>query len=89
MRYLSPKEVAAILGFNPSTIYRAVERGNLRATKPPGTHRLRIAETDFQAWLAAGTTATQTPPRTKAQRMGPAERGRFMPLADLDTWQRS
>jgi excisionase family DNA binding protein len=87
MKYLSPTEVAKIIGFNPATVYRAVERGHLRATKPPGTNRIRIAEDDLEEWLAAGRvkTASQLPmPITRPRRSVP-QRGRFMPLADIET----
>lgn len=84
MKYLSATEVAEILGFNPATVYRAIERGNLRAIKPPGTNRIRIAEDDFLAWLAAGRLAADSPmPRPKAPAR-PSPRGRFKPLSDLE-----
>jgi len=91
MRYLSPTEVAEIVGFNPATVYRAVERGHLRATKPPGTNRIRIAEDDFQDWLSAGTVKAASPmpkPNTRPRRSAP-QLGRFMPLADIETGRRA
>lgn len=91
MRYLSPTEVAEIVGFNPATVYRAVERGHLRATKPPGTNRIRIAEDDFRAWLSAGTVEATGPmpmPRTRPRRSAP-QRGRFMSLADIESGRRT
>lgn len=91
MRYLSATEVAEILGFNPATVYRAIERGNLRAIKPPGTNRIRIAEDDLQAWLSAGTVETSNPtPRPKARpRRSTRQRGRFMSLADIEPGRRA
>lgn len=88
MRYLSPNEVAETLGFNPATVYRAVERGYLRATKPPGTNRIRIAEDDLQAWLAAGTVHAPSPMPRTLPRQSPPQHGRFMSLADIDGGQR-
>ena len=88
MRYLSPNEIAEILGFNPATVYRAVERGHLRATKPPGTNRIRIAEGDFREWLAAGTVeAHRSGPKAPPRRPRP-QHGRFMSLADIDDGRR-
>jgi excisionase family DNA binding protein len=89
MSYLSPTEVAEILGFNPATVYRAVDRGHLRATKPPGTNRIRIAEEDLQAWLSAGTVqAASQMPDARPRRSSPP-RGRFMPLAGIENGRRA
>ena len=91
MRYLSPTEVAEIVGFNPATVYRAVERGHLRATKPPGTNRIRIAEDDLRDWLAAGMVEAINPmpkPRTRPRRSTPPL-GRFMPIAEIESGRRT
>jgi excisionase family DNA binding protein len=88
MRYLSPNEIAEILGFNPATVYRAVERGHLRATKPPGTNRIRIAEGDFRKWLAAGTVEAHQPAPKAPSRLSRPQHGRFMSLVDIDDGRR-
>ena len=46
---LSPAEVAAIAGVSRKTIYREVERGELRATRVG--HQIRIARGDLDLYL--------------------------------------
>lgn len=48
----SPAEVAELLGLSRKAIYRAIERGELRASRV--TNRLRIRSADVDAWLDDG-----------------------------------
>ena len=49
-RLLAPNEVAAICGLSRKAVYRAVERGELRASKL--CSRLRITPEDVELWIA-------------------------------------
>jgi excisionase family DNA binding protein len=84
MKFLSPNEVAEIMGFNPATVYRAIERGHLRATKPPGTNRIRIAEDDLRRWLAAGLIRPASPMSGSVRAGAQPRRGRFASVVDVD-----
>ena len=48
--HLSLGEAASYTGFSRSTIYKAVERGDLCAHKPGG-HRLVLLKADLDSWL--------------------------------------
>jgi excisionase family DNA binding protein len=49
--YLSTRQAADQIGLNVAVIRRAIGDGELVATKPRG--RLRIEQSDFDAWLLA------------------------------------
>jgi excisionase family DNA binding protein len=83
MKFLSPNQVAEIMGFNPATVYRAVERGHLRATKPPGTNRIRIADDDFHEWISAGVVKTDSPMPSSVRHRPQPRRGRFASAVDM------
>ena len=51
-RLLSAEEVATLCGYSRKAIYRAIERGELRATKR--CSRWRIRPEDVESWLDAG-----------------------------------
>ena len=59
---LSPEQVATTCGLSRRAVYRAIERGELPATKL--CSRLRIVLDDFESWLAANRVepVTQTLP---------------------------
>jgi excisionase family DNA binding protein len=48
---LSPEQVAEACGLSRRAVYRAIERGELPATRL--CSRLRIMLDDFESWLAA------------------------------------
>lgn len=52
-RLMSVADVARESGFHPETIYKALQAGDLRGTKPGRSPRARwrIRRADFQAWL--------------------------------------
>jgi excisionase family DNA binding protein len=59
----SPSEVAELVGLSRKAIYRAIERGELAASRV--SSRLRIRPADIDSWLEAGrieTSATVAPP---------------------------
>jgi excisionase family DNA binding protein len=47
--YLSAGEVAALLGFSLSFIYRELESGRMRGSKPGG--RWRVLRADVEAYM--------------------------------------
>jgi excisionase family DNA binding protein len=47
--FKSPKEVAGLCGLSPRAIYRAISRGELRATRLCGRLRCRMA--DVEEWI--------------------------------------
>ena len=52
---LSPQDVARRCGLSRKAVYRAIERGELRAARL--CSRLRIRPDDVDAWLQASTVA--------------------------------
>ncbi len=56
---LTPEQVARRCGLSRRAVYRAIERGELRASRL--CSRLRIRAEDLAAWVALNTVA---PPRT-------------------------
>ena len=55
-KLLTPAEAAALLGVSPSSIYRAVRRGDIDALRPTGTKRgpIRIPERELHRLLDSG-----------------------------------
>jgi excisionase family DNA binding protein len=53
---LTPDEVAALCGYSRKAIYRAIERGEPRATKR--CSRWRISARDVELWLEDGVPLT-------------------------------
>lgn len=84
MKFRSPNEVAEIMGFNPATVYRAIDRGHLRATKLPGTNRIRISEDDLQEWISAGLIRSGDRMPESIRRRPQRRRGRFASVVDVD-----
>ena len=56
---LSPTDVAHAYKLNRKTIYRAIERGELRASRLG--NRLRIRPDDCQTWLDSNTVPNKAP----------------------------
>ena len=64
-RYLSVTETARASGFSRQAVYRAIGRGELRASVV--CSRIRIHPDDFLAWMDGDPAATTpTEPRTRA-----------------------
>ena len=57
---LSPADVAIRCGLSRRAVYRAIERGELRASRL--CHRLRIRPADVEAWLDAAQVPVQPAP---------------------------
>src|SRR5687768_9604730 len=81
--FLSPEDVAAQCGLSRRAVYRAVERGELPASRL--CSRLRIRSEDFEAWIAANRVESAAPflPRaTKARLPGPNGLRRLLATGD-------
>lgn len=75
-----PAELAGLVGLSCKAIYRAIERGELRAARVSNGSRLLIPVGEAEAWLAESLV----PPRERAAVETPPRRrvGRLRPLAD-------
>jgi len=60
-RLLSPEEVARACGLSRRAVYRAIARGELRATRL--CNRLRIRPAEFEKWIEAGASKPETAAR--------------------------
>ena len=74
--FLRPTEAADLAGLSTRAIYRAIQRGELRAVRL--CSRLRIAREDFDDWVARA--AVRVEPRVVEVRTVPTERGSFRTL---------
>ena len=61
-QFLRPAEAAALTGLSTRSIYSAIARGELRASKL--CSRLRITVEAFDEWVAACAVQPDTPPPT-------------------------
>lgn len=69
--FLRPAEAAALAGLSTRAIYRAIQRGELRAVRL--CSRLRIPRDAFDEWIAGATVRVE--PRLVEVRSVPAPRG--------------
>lgn len=74
--FLRPAEAAALAGLSTRAIYRAIQRGELRAVRL--CSRLRIPRDGFDEWIARA--AVRVEPRVVEVRAVPAARGSFRRL---------
>jgi excisionase family DNA binding protein len=74
--FLRPAEAAELAGLSTRAIYRAIARGDLRASRL--CSRLRIASDDFEEWVAR--SAVRGEPPLPVVRPVPATRGSFRRL---------
>ncbi len=58
-RLLSPEDVAVRCGLSRRAVYRAIERGDLLASRL--CHRLRIRPADVDAWIERSRVQLQRP----------------------------
>ena len=65
-RLLAPDDVAALCGLSRKAVYRAVERGELRASKL--CSRLRITPEDVERWIEASRVESAAPPEPPSAR---------------------
>ena len=77
--FLRPVEAAAIAGLSTRAIYRAIDRGELRAVRL--CSRLRIPRDAFDAWIASSTVRVERRVVTVAPAPPPV-RGSFRRLLD-------
>jgi excisionase family DNA binding protein len=78
--FLRPAEAAALACLSTRAIYRAIDRGELRAVRL--CSRLRIPREGFEAWIASSTVRVEhriAPPPPPAP---PPVRGSFRQLFD-------
>lgn len=80
--FLSPREAAALAGLSTRAIYRAIQRGDLRAVRL--CSRLRIPRAAFDEWV--GAAAVRPERRVVEVRVAPATpaRGSFRHLLAVD-----
>ena len=80
---LSVDQVAVVCGLSRRAIYRAIERGELRASRLCG--RLRIAPEDLETWIRSSVveraSVTTTDHRASARTANRAFRDRIRPAA--------
>ena len=74
--FLRPAEAAKRAGLSTRAIYRAIQRGELRAVRL--CSRLRIPRDGFDEWIARA--AVRVEPRAVEVRAVPAARGSFRRL---------
>ena len=60
-KLLTPKDIAARCQINPKTVLRAIRAGRLRASQLAERATYRVAEEDYQAWLAATVVKPPVP----------------------------
>jgi excisionase family DNA binding protein len=82
MKLLSPRQVAERSGLSTDAVYRAIHRGELRASRVCDGSRLRIREDDFERWIAANLVEPKSPPQARGRRTSgrPAKRGSLRAL---------
>jgi excisionase family DNA binding protein len=80
--FLRPAEAAELAGLSTRAIYRAIERGDLRASRL--CSRLRIAREDFDDWVARSAVRVEPPPPVVRTRDVPPARGSFRRLLVAD-----
>ena len=78
--FLRPAEAAALAGLSTRAIYRAIQRGELRAARL--CSRLRIPREDFDDWVARAAVRVERP--VAEVRIVPAVRGSFRRLLSDD-----
>lgn len=69
-RLLSPEEIARACGLSRRAVYRAIARGELRASRL--CNRLRVRPAELEKWIETGTRAPETVgrPETRTPRAG-------------------
>ena len=78
--FLRPAEAAAIAGLSTRAIYRAIDRGELRAVRL--CSRLRIPRDAFEAWIASCAVRVERSVVAVPPPAPPPMRGSFRRLFD-------
>ncbi|HUR85991.1 MAG TPA: helix-turn-helix domain-containing protein [Solirubrobacteraceae bacterium] len=76
--FLKPSEAAQITGLSTRAIYRAIERGDLRAVRL--CSRLRIPRAAFDEWVERCVVRAPEPPPKTYPRVPPPAAGSFRSL---------
>jgi len=76
--FLRPAEAAELTGLSTRAIYRAIERGELRATRL--CSRLRIPRDAFEDWVDACAVRASERPGATYPRIPPPSAGSFRSL---------
>jgi excisionase family DNA binding protein len=79
-RLLSPEDVARVCGLSRRAVYRAIERGELRAARL--CHRLRIPPAELERWIAGETRGTSPSPPRRVRRRATGAHGGLRVLLD-------
>lgn len=78
-----PAELAGLVGLSCKAIYRAIERGELRAARVANGSRLLIPVGEAEAWLAESLVEGREAPRVEERpRRRARGAGRLRPLGD-------
>lgn len=78
-----PAELAAMVGLSAKAIYRAIERGELRAAKVSNGSRLLIPVGEAEEWLDRSLVEIEPSPSLPAPSRRPRRRnGGLRPLGD-------
>jgi excisionase family DNA binding protein len=80
--FLRPVEAAQLAGLSTRAIYRAIERGDLPASRL--CSRLRIERDDFDDWVARSAVRIEPPSPVVRTRDVPPARGSFRRLLVAD-----
>lgn len=81
-----PAELAQMVGVSPKTIYRAIDRGELKAARVSNGTRLLIPAVKAQAWLDENLVEpheVESPPPPRPPRRRRGGRGELRPLASV------
>jgi excisionase family DNA binding protein len=78
--FLRPAEAAALAGLSTRAIYRAIDRGELRAVRL--CSRLRIPRDAFEAWIESCAVRVERPVVAVPPPAPPPMRGSFRRLFD-------
>jgi excisionase family DNA binding protein len=86
--FKSPKEIASLCGLSLRAIYRAISRGELRATRLCG--RLRCRTVDVEAWIERGlveavSTSQQLPVNGRSAAPGRGSLRRMLQSREAET----
>ena len=78
-----PAELAAMVGLSAKAIYRAIERGELRAAKVSNGSRLLIPVGEAESWLERSLVEIEPSPSVPQASRRPRRRGQGLrPLGD-------
>jgi excisionase family DNA binding protein len=80
--FLCPAEAAELAGLSTRAIYRAIQRGELRAVRL--CSRLRIPREDFDDWVARSEVRVEHAPIVRTRQVPALARGSFRRLLSAE-----